>query len=392
MCYIGFMEKKRLSFFILIAILIGIIIGILLWKALTPKLGEGVFYYRTDDSKANLFLLNGSGEGEKVVTVAAQEIELGKYRPPRHSFVSPDGRQLIYFKKVKEEQIANSSDGLIASRIFYDPILVNLKTGTDKKIEQPIDSSSLLFSPDSNNIVWIEEIKESTYEEIETSGQKRNLWISRADGENAQLLAELDENVILLKRWEEDYVYFQGIFDVSIKSIGRINVKTKKIDYVVPKGCDDNLTNCQNIEFSPTGMMFLYEIYTQENNKEVTELYLGDFEKKEYKAILTTDRISDKIWLDSEKEFFYTEQETTQEQGIKETIHLVDLYKETDSVLYSGSYISQLAFNDSSNYLYFLERAEGGEINTFRIMRLNIKNKKAETVLTDNYNNILIVQ
>jgi len=386
------MEKKRLSFFILVAVLIGIIIGILLWKVLTPKLGEGVFYYRTDNSKANLFLLNGKGEGEKIVAVAAQEADLGKFVPPKHSFVSPDGRQLIYFKKIKEEQIASLSNGLIASRIFYDPILINLKTGTDKKINQSIDSSSLLFSPDSNSIAWIEGAKESTYEEIEQSGAKRNLWISRADGENAQLSVGFDENVVLLRRWYGDYIYFQGIFDVNIKSIGRINTKTKKIDYIIPKGCDDNLTNCQNIEFSSSGGMFLYEIYNQKDNKEITELYLGDFEKKEYKAILTTDRISDKLWLDNEKGFFYTEQETTKEQVLKETIHLVDLYKETDTILYTGSYISQMAFNGSSNYLYFLERAEGDEINMFKIVRLDIKTKQAETVLTDNYNNILIVQ
>lgn len=386
------MERKRTTFFILIAVLIGIIIGILLWKVLTPKLGEGVFYYRTDNNKANLFLLNGKGEGEKIVAVVAQEVELGKYKPPRHSSISPDGRQLVYFKKSKEEPLMTSADGLVASRIFYDPILVNLKTGTDKKIDQSIDSSSLLFSPDSNNIAWIKEVTGSTYEEIEKNGQKRELWISRADGDNAQLLAGFDENIILLKRWSGDYIYFQGLFDVSIKSIGRINIETKKIDYIVPKDCDDNLTNCQNIEFSPTGKMFLYEIYTQKDNREITELYLGDFEKKEYKAVLTTDRISDRIWLDSEKGFFYTEQETTKEQGLKETIHLVDLYKETDSILYSGSYISQMAFNGSSNYLYFLERAEGNEINMFKIVRLDIKNKKTETVLTDNYNNLLIIQ
>jgi len=386
------MERKKLTFFILIAVLIGVIIGILIWKVLTPKLGEGVFYYKIDGNKANLFLLNGKGEGEKIVTVAAQEVDLGKYKPPQHSSISPDGRQLVYFKKTKEELIASTSDGLIASRIFYDPMLVNLKTGTEKKINQSIDSSSLVFSPDSNNIAWIKEVKESTYSEIEASNTKRELWTSRADGENAQLLASFDENVLLLRHWDGDYVYFQGVFDASIKSMGRINVNTKKIDYIVPNKCNENLTNCQNIEFSPTGQMFLYEIYTQKDNKEITELYLGNFETKEYKAILTTDRISDRIWLNDEKGFFYTEQETTKEQGLKETIHLVDLYKKTDTILYSGSYISQMAFNGSSNYLYFLERAEGGEVNMFKIVRLDVKNKKAETVLTDNYNNILIIQ
>ncbi|MFH1551307.1 MAG: hypothetical protein ABIC36_00315 [bacterium] len=386
------MERKRLTFFILIAVLIGIILGILLWKILSPKLGEGVFYYRLDGNKANLFLLDNKGEGEKIITVAAQEVDLGKYKPPRHSFISPDRRQLVYFKKSKEEQIGDLGDGMIASRIYYDPILVNLKTGTEKKIEQPIDSTSLVFSPDSNSIAWIKEIKDSTYEEIEKNDTKRELWISIADGESPQLLAKFEENVLLLKRWNEDYVYFQGIFDANIKSLGRINIKTKRVEYIIPKSCNTNLTNCQNIEFSPSGKMFLYEIYSKKNDKEITELYLGDFEKRDYKPVLTTDRISDKIWLDTEKGFFYTEQKSGKNNEIIETIHLVDLYKETDNEIYSGSYISQLAFDGSSNSLYFLERSEGEELNMFNIMRLNVKIKEAEKMLTENYNNILIVQ
>jgi len=386
------MERKRLTFFILIAVLIGIILGILLWKILSPKLGEGVFYYRLDGNKANLFLLDNKGEGEKIITVAAQEVDLGKYKPPRHSFISPDRRQLVYFKKSKEEQIGDLGNGMIASRIYYDPILVNLKTGTEKKIEQPIDSTSLVFSPDSNSIAWIKEIKDSTYEEIEKNDTKRELWISIADGESPQLLAKFEENVLLLKRWNEDYVYFQGIFDANIKSLGRINIKTKRVEYIIPKSCNTNLTNCQNIEFSPSGKMFLYEIYSQKDNKEITELYLGDFETRDYKPVLTTDRISDKIWLDTEKGFFYTEQKSGKNNEIIETIHLVDLYKETDNEIYSGSYISQLAFDGFSNSLYFLERSEGEEMNIFNIMRLNVKTKKAEKMLTENYNNILIVQ
>lgn len=386
------MERKRTTFFILIAVLIGIIIGILIWRILTPKLGVGVFYYRINKDKADLFLLNGQGEGEKVISVNGEEVDVGKYRPPRSSFVSADNRQLVYFKKTKEEVIQNFSNDMVASRIFYDPILVNLKTGTEKKISQAIDPASLLFSPDSNSIAWIKEVKESTYQEIEKNGEKRELWISRADGENAQLVASFDENVVLLKRWNDKYIYFQGIFDANNKDLGRINIETKQIDYITPDGCDKNLTNCQNIEFSFTGNLFLYEIYSNKNNKEAITLHLGSFDTKEYKLIPTINRISDKIWSDSEKEFFYTEQEVINNQNVKETIHLVDLYKETDTKLYSGSYISQLNYEDSSNYLYFLEKAESDVINTFKIVRLNVKNQKAETVLTDNYNNILIIQ
>jgi len=388
------MEKKRLSFFILIAVLIGVIIGILIWRILTPKLGEGVFYYKLDKEKANLFLLNGTGEGEKVITVDAQEVDLGKYKPPKYTFISPDNRQMIYFKKTKEEPIATVDKDLVASRVFFDPILVNLKTGTEKKINQSLDASTVVFSPDSNNIVWIKEIKESTFEEIQKDQIKREIWTSRADGENAELLIKLDDNVVLLKRWSGNYIYFQGVSGVNIKSIGRIDVSNKKVDYLVPKGCDQNLTNCQNIEFSPSGNMFLYEIYSQKNNKDITELYLENFETKESKLILTTDRISDKLWLENEKGIVYTNQEAVQGQGIiiKETIHLVDLYKESETDLYSGNYINELAFDGSNDYLYFLEKADTSEVNIFNLMRLNVKSKKAEKILTDNYNNILIIQ
>jgi hypothetical protein len=89
------MGRKRTTFFVLIAVLIGIIFGILIWRVLSPKLGEGAFYYRLENYKANLFLLNGKGEGEKIVTVPAQEVDLGKYKPPKISFLSPDRKYLI---------------------------------------------------------------------------------------------------------------------------------------------------------------------------------------------------------------------------------------------------------------------------------------------------------
>lgn len=385
------MERKRLTFFVLIAVLIGIIIGILIWKIFSPKLGEGVFYYRLDNNKTNLFLLTGKGEGEKILTIPAQEVDLGKYKPPKLSFISPDRKYLIYFKKTKEETIGNIGENLVAARNFYDPMLVNLGTSKETKINQQIDTSGVVFSSDSSQIAWLKEIKESTFEEIEKNKVKRELWISRIDGENAQLLASFDESVILLKRWNNDYIYFQGIYSVGQTSLGRVNVSTKKMEYILPEKCGKDLANCQNIEFSPSGKMFLYEIYTKGGDKEITELYLGDFDSQKYKPVLTTDRISDKIWTDNEKGFFYTEQEMTKDKGLVETIHLVDLYKETDTKLYSGSYVSQLIFDGSGNNLYFLEKDIGDEINMFKLMRLNTKNKKAETVLTENYNNILLI-
>jgi hypothetical protein len=385
------MERKRITFFVLIAILAGIIIGIFAWKLLSPKLGEGVFYYRLDKNKANLILLNGKGEGEKILTVDAQEVDLSKYKPPRYTFISPDNRQMVYLKKTKEETVQNLGNNMIANRIFYEPFLVNLKTGTEKKINQPIDASRIVFSSDSNSIAWIKEIKESTFEEIQENNIKREVWTSRADGENAKLLVILDDGVVLLKNWTGNYIYFQGVSGVNIKSLGRINISNKKVDYVIPQGCDSGLINCQNILFSSTGNFFLYEIYSMKNGKEITELYLGDFGNKEFRPILTTDRISDKIWIESEKGFIYTEQEIINNQ-IKETIHLVDLYKEIDTEIYSGSYINEIAIDESNNYLYFLEKAETEEINMFDLIRLNLKNKKIDKILTENYNNILIIQ
>jgi len=385
------MERKRTTFFILIAALIGVILGIFIWKLLAPKLGSGVFYYRLDKNKANLILLNGKGEGEKVLTIDAQEVDLDKYKPPRYTFISPDNRQMVYLKKTKEETIQILDDNMVANRVFYEPFLINLKTGTEKKIDQPIDASTIVFSSDGNNISWIKEIKESTFDEIQKNGVKREIWTSRADGENAELLIALSDNVVLLKNWTGNHIYFQGVSGVNIKSIGRINISNKKVEYITPKGCEKGLTNCQNILFSPTGNFFLYEIYSVKNNKEITELYLGDFENKEFKPILTTDKISDKLWMESEKGFIYTEQAVANNQ-IKETIHLIDLYKEADTELYSGSYINELAIDESNNYLYFLEKAETDEINMFDLTRLNIKNKKIDKILTENYNNILIIQ
>lgn len=386
------MVKKRITFFVLVAVLIGVILGILIWKILSPKLGEGVFYFRVNGDKSDLFLLDSDSEGKKIVSIPAQEVDLGKYKSPSHSYISPDSKELIYFKKFKEEPIINSGQDIVVSRVYYNPILVNLQTGTDKKIDQKIDPASLVFSEDGNNIAWIKEVNGATYNDIEKSNAKRELWISRADGADAKLLASFDENVILLRKWSENYIYFQGLYDVSNKTLGRIDKDNKKIDYIVPKGCDDNLTNCQNIEFSPSGEMFIYEIYSKNNDKEITELYLGDFVKKEFKPILTTDRISDRLWLDNGKGFLYTEQELTQEKTVQETIHLVNLFKETDKVLYSGSYVSQLAMDSSGDYLYFLEKDNKAEqVNIFKLMRLNMKNQESGTVLTENYNNILLV-
>jgi len=385
--------KKQKTFLILGAILVGIGIGILLWNFLGPVLAKGVFYYQVDGNKANLFLLKNS-KSEQIFSLPAREANLGDYRPPRYSYVSHDRKKLIYFNKTGEVPLGNLSKDLQIVRIVFEPILVNLKEGQEKKINQPIDSASLVFSPDDNQIAWIKQIEEATFQQIEASGKKRELWVSKTDGSEAKLLFSFDEHVVLLATWSGDYIYFQGFRDVNSRSMGRINVKTQKVEYLIPRNCDETLASCENIQFSLSGRKFLYEIYNKKDGRDVTELYLGDFEKKEFLEILTTDQISDRLWLEDGEKFFYTEQETVRKEGggseVKETVHLVDIKNQTDDKLYSGSYISQLTF-DGGRYLYFLEKGSE-EGNIFDLIRLDIRNKNSKTILTGNYNKILLLQ
>jgi len=389
------MEKKQKSFFIFIAILIGIIIGVLVWNLFTPKLAKGVFYYRIDGDNAKLFLITSKDNGKEIVSLPAREVDIGKYKAPNHSYLSNNGKQMIYFKKVGEEPIENfgGDENIVISRVISKPVLVNLKTGKKTEINQPIDSSSLVFSSNDNQIAWIKEVDEATFQGIEQGGKKRELWTSRADGESAKLLADFDENVVLLKTWDGDYIYFHGLWDVTIRSLGRVNAKNGKIEYLVPRYCEKFLENCKNIEFSLSGRYFIYEIFNKINGRDITEVYLGDFEKREFINLLTTDRISDRAWLDGEG-FIYTEQQLvkkgdgTSEREIRETIHLVNIKNETDDEIYVGSYISQLTLDPNGKYLYFLEKERDGD--NFELARLKLKTKEKEVILIENYNYILL--
>ena len=135
---------------------------------------------------------------------------------------------------------------------------------------------------------------------------------------------------------------------------------------------------------------FIYEIYKKIEDREITELYLGDFKKREFFEVLTTDQISDRLWLNNEESFLYTEQEVLKKEGTRETIHLVNLRKETDDAIYTGSYISQLTIDSGGKYLYFLEKIE--QANDVKLMRLNIKTREVEEILIDDYYRILLIQ
>lgn len=384
--------KKQKTFFVLVAILIGIGIGILLWNFLGPVLAKGVFYYQVAENKANLFLVKNS-KSKQILSISAREAALGDYRPPRHSYISHERKSMIYFNQVNKVPVESPSEEITVSRIIYEPMLINLKNSQEKKIDQLIDSASLVFSPNDNQIVWIKQIEESTFEQIEKSNKKRELWISKIDGSEAKLLFSFDEHVILLAAWSGDYVYFQGLWDINNRTLGRVNIKTQKVDYMLPRNCDKNLVTCKNIEFSPSGRKFLYEVYNKKDDRDVTELYLGDFENKESLQILTTDQISDRLWIEDGEKFFYTEQETVKKEGggseLKETVHLVDIKNQTDDKLYSGSYVSQLTF-DGNRYLYFLEK--GSEGNRFNLVRLDIRKKNPKTILTEDYNKVLLIR
>jgi hypothetical protein len=385
------MELKHKSFFVLLAIIVGIFIGIAVWKFLGPTLGMGIFYYKVEGSEANLFLLKNS-HSKKLISLPAREIDPGDFRPPKRSYLSNSRKEMVYFKQVDEVPVEDAAGNqeFIVNKIVYKPILVNLKNGKEIEISQLIDSAGLVFSPNDEKIAWIKQVDEATYTQIEQSGKRREIMISDKDGKNSESLISFEENLIILKKWAGDYIYFQGLWDVYTQSLGRVNIKTKQVEYLIPQGCAKSLENCKNIEFAPSGNKFLYEIISKKDDKDITELYLGDFDKNEFLAVLTTDQIGNRVWVDDGEVFFYTEQEVDKFDKVIETIHLVNIKNQTDDSVYSGNYISQLTFDLGGRYLYFIEKQQEGE--NFNLMRFDLKIKKAEVLLTENYNKILLIQ
>jgi len=382
---------KHKSFFVLVAVLVGIGIGVLIWKFLSPALGRGVFYFQVENDKVNLFLLKNS-TSKNLVSLSAREIDPGDFRPPKHSYISNSREEMIYFKQVGEVPVTNIGEeqNTEINRIIYKPVLVELKNNKETEINQTMDPVGMIFSPNDSQIAWVKGVDEVTYQQIEANGEKREVWISGKDGQNPTLLVSFDENMIILKRWAGDYIYFQGLWDTVNQSMGRINLATKQIEYLNPDGCGEMLENCKNIEFSPSGNKFLYEITSKKDNKDITELYLGDFETKQYLAVLTTDQIGNRLWVDDGQRFFYTEQVADKQGNVVETIHFVDMKTQTDDSIYSGNYISELTFDSAGRYLYFLEKQK--ESNNFNLTRLDLKTRENTIILTDNYNKVLLVQ
>jgi len=80
----------------------------------------------------------------------------------------------------------------------------------------------------------------------------------------------------------------------------------------------------------------------------------------------------------------------TAETDVVERIHIVDIENQIDDKIYEGSYISELTLDSGKRYLYFLEKEKNGE--NFNLNRLDLKTREVKTILTENYNKILLVQ
>lgn len=372
---------------VLIIVVLGAIL--IIGSLVKPPSGGAVFYYKIEGKDAKLFYMVPDKKPEYLLTLPSEETEPGRYKVPKHSYLSHNREILIHFERAEEIPIGEVSEGFMAYRIIYRPKYVNLKDGfiKDIEIEQNIDSVSLVFSPSDEDIAWVLRVEESTVEELEETEKKREVWTSDSDGSNARHLATLEEKVILLQKWHGDHLYFWGIQGVGYYSVGKINVKTGKVEYVRPKYCSGDLANCQNFRFSSSGKLFLYEAGLEKEEEETVELFVESFDGEESWRILVNNYISDRLWLPDENGIIYTEQIVERKTGLREKIHLVNLRTKEDKEIYSGSYLSQLVSDSSGKYLYFLEKETDEKFN---LKRLNIEKGDTEIVDSGEYNQLKV--
>lgn len=370
-------KKRILVGLVVVVIVVGVGILLLGREAAKYSLKEAVFYYKGEGAESKLFYLMPEKEPEYIITLPSEKISLDRYKVHQHHYLSHSGKFLIYFEKIDEIPLGEVSEGYTAYRKIYKPKLVDLKTGSVKIIEQDIDSGSLVFSPDDEDIAWVLSLEESTIDEIEEAGKKREVWLSHPDGNNARKLAVLDDKVILLQKWHGNYIYFRGIQGIGYYSLGRIDVRTGRVKYIQPKYCLEDLTNCQNFRFSSSGELFIYEAGVVKEDKQTIELFVESLGGEKSWQILIENYISDRLWLPDEKSIIYTEQVTERKVGLREKIHLVNLDSGEDREIYSGSYISQITPDKSGKYLYFLEKETDEKFN---LTRLNIETGETEII------------
>lgn len=384
-------RKTRRTILVIILVVVIVAVGVILFldkEAAKYSLGEAVFYYKGESADSKLFYMLPGQEPGYLITLPSEEIELDKYKVPQHSYISNSGEILIYFEKTEEVPIEDIGDGLTAYRKIYQPKLVDLRNGSVKNIEENIDSGSLVFSLDDKDIAWVLRAEESTIQELESAEKKREIWLSNPDGNNARHLAALDEKVVLLQKWYDNYIYFWGIQGIGYYSLGRIDVRNGRVTYLQPKYCSENLANCQNFHFSPSGDLFLYEAgIIKEDDGEGVELFIESFDGKRSWQILVANYMSDRLWMPNEKSIIYTEQLTERGVGLREKIHLVNLETKEDKEIYSGSYLSQLVPGISSKYLYFIEKETDEKFN---LIRLDIENNGTTIIDSGPYNQLKI--
>ncbi len=384
-------QAKRKIFIIFLALIV-IIIGLVLVlskEAAKYSLKEAIFYYKAENENSKLFYIDMGKEPRYLTILPSEEINPGSYKVPKHTYISHNGKFLIYFERVGEVPIGMVSDeeNLMAYRIFYKPKYLDLKNDSIKNIEQNIDSGSLVFSPDDKEIAWVLSVEESTVEELEENEKKRGVWLSNPDGANARQLAILDEKVVLLQRWSNNYIYFWGIQGTGHYSLGKINIKTGQVEYAQPKYCLENLINCQNFRFSSSGELLVYEAGLAEENGKNIRLFIESFDGKKSWQILVANYISDRLWLPNEERIIYTEQVTAPKVGLREKIHLVNFKTSEDKEIYSGNYISQIFPDASNKYLYFLEKETDEKFN---LVELNIEENKVKIIDSGQYNQLMI--
>lgn len=381
--------------FVSLVVLALIIIGLILLavRVAKPTLGKAVFYYKGEGKDSKLFYMKSGAKPQYLITLPSEESELSKYKVPRHSYVSNHGNILVYFEKTGQIPVETLSDNkdFTAFRIIYKPKYIDLKNSSINDIDQDLDAGSLVFSPDDKKIAWVLSAKESTIQELESAGRKREVWLSSPDGDNARRLATLDDKVVLLQKWHGDYIYFWAVKGVGYYGLGKINVKTGQVKYTQPKYCSENLSNCRNFSLSSSGEIFIYEAGSIRDGKEVTELFVGDFSGKKSWQILVKNYISDRLWMPDGENLIYTEQQTIQEPGpvfvLREKLHKVNLKSGLDKEIYTGSYLSQLTFDGSGKYLYFIEKETDEKFN---LVRLNLDDKKTEILDFGQYNQLQI--
>lgn len=377
--------KRKIAIILIVAAIIILCLFLVIGKGVIPRLSDnGVFYYKVEGKDAKLFSLESGDNPKHLTTIPAEEIGVDDYRVPKHTYVSESGNVLIYFERTEEIPLGTmgENDEYTAYRIMYQPKHVDLKSGEVKEIKQDIDSGSLVFSPDENKIAWVSLVQESTVGELEQAGVQREVWLSNSDGTDAKQLVILDDKVVLIQRWEGNYIYFWGIKGVGYYTLGRINTKSGKVQYVRPKYCLEDLTNCQNFSFSPSGRLFIYEAgFNQENNENV-EIFAESFTGGESWKILVANYVSERIWMPDNKSIIYTEQTTERKIGVRETIHLANLETGEDTEIYTGSYISQIFPDSSGRYLYFIEKESDEKFN---LVKLEIKSGKADIIDSGEY-------